>query len=397
MSGRGEVLTLPGVDREYAQLVKDTVAKNATPEELRQFLYLCNTYGLDPLTKELVFSKYTNKEGKTFVSFITTRDGYLKAAMRDPNFAGLQSMPVKEGDNFEVCLSDPGKPVRHTFGVKRGRLLGAYAIAQHKSRPPVVFWADFEEYFRANSSNNAWQQYPSAMIQKVAEVGALRRQFNISGLVAREEIGDGEPDTPPAKPFSPSLPLASASNPPSAGQEPAKLDWTSFWVTVAKYLQMDKDQVLQWASKWKGQDVGNLTEIIKTPEEMEAFLAYLRQAKAEPEQPPQAETAQGTEAVQGAVQGAENADAAEAVSNPQDVYLIGPVRYEPAPPNGGIPHIKIMLLKPNGERVPVMALQGEGMEKFERLGLGEGGRVVARLAKLPKSQYYRLEDVEVAS
>lgn len=180
--------------RQKIELVRQTVAQDATDAELALFIHQCQRLGLDPLQRELVFTKYQTKKGPR-VSFITTRDGYLKAAMQDPNYAGLQSFPVKEGDTFEI---DPQKgTVHHAFGERRGKLLGAWAIAYHKTRVPVVFWAEFLEYFNANSGNPTWQQYPSAMIQKVAEVGALRRQFNVAGVLAQEEgmaIDSGLPD-----------------------------------------------------------------------------------------------------------------------------------------------------------------------------------------------------------
>lgn len=53
----------------------------------------------------------------------------------------------------------------------------------------MIYFADFQEYVEANKNSPTWKQYPSAMIQKVAEVGALRRQFNLSGVVAAEEVG----------------------------------------------------------------------------------------------------------------------------------------------------------------------------------------------------------------
>ena len=51
-----------------------------------------------------------------------------------------------------------------------------------------MFIADFEEYAKANDSSFVWRGYPSAMIQKVAEIGAIKRQFNITGLVGAEEM-----------------------------------------------------------------------------------------------------------------------------------------------------------------------------------------------------------------
>lgn len=171
---------LSRVPERYINLIKRTVAKKATNEELEMFLYTASRYDLDPLMKEIIFFK----AGNTPV-MVVTRDGYLKTAMRDPQYDGLTAGVVRQGDKFRFNANEFS--VEHEFGTKRGDILGAWAIAYHKARRPVVCFVDFKEYRKRN--NDAWSNYPSAMIQKVAEVFALRRQFNISGLVAREEMG----------------------------------------------------------------------------------------------------------------------------------------------------------------------------------------------------------------
>ena len=116
---------------------------------------------------------------------ITTRDGYLKVSMKDPSYNGVNSGVVKEGDVFE---NDPVNGVlKHTFGEKRGKIIAGWAVAKAKDRPIIVI-ADFDEYFNANNSSLVWRGYPSAMIQKVAEISAMKRQFNITGLVGAEEM-----------------------------------------------------------------------------------------------------------------------------------------------------------------------------------------------------------------
>ncbi|MCS7175983.1 RecT family recombinase [Pseudothermotoga sp.] len=159
-------------------ILKAVVPQNVTEEELKLFVMVCEKYKLDPFTREIVMTKQNDK-----INFITTRDGYLKIAMQDENFDGIISAVVKEGDEFEIDASK--SEVKHKFGAKRGAILGAWAMVRHKKRPPVIVFVDFYEYFQ---NTPTWRQYPSAMIQKVAEVAALRRQFNISGLIAKEEI-----------------------------------------------------------------------------------------------------------------------------------------------------------------------------------------------------------------
>lgn len=170
---------LSRVPERYLNLIKRTVAKDSTNEELEMFLYTAARYDLDPLMKEIVFFK-----AKGVPAMVVTRDGYLKIAMKDPNYDGLTSFVVKEGDEFEIDAEN--FTVKHKFGTDRGKILGAWAIASHKERKPIIAFVDFKEYVRRN--HRAWDNYPSAMIQKVAEVFVLRRQFNIAGVVAREEL-----------------------------------------------------------------------------------------------------------------------------------------------------------------------------------------------------------------
>lgn len=168
-----------GFTAEQVALVKRTVAKGATDDELSLFLSLARKYGLDPFAKEIWFLKY---DGNPTV--LTSRDGYLKIALTDPEFDGLKSFVVRENDEFSVDAQHD--QVIHKFGSKRGEILGAWAAAYHKSRRPQICFADFREY---NTGRGVWKNYPSAMIQKCAEAFVLKRQFGLSGLVTVEEMG----------------------------------------------------------------------------------------------------------------------------------------------------------------------------------------------------------------
>jgi phage recombination protein Bet len=177
--------------QENLELIKKTcVPAKANDEHIDLFIYVCQKYGLDPLTKEIVLDIRENtKTGEKKAVIITTRDGYLKAAMQDPAYNGVNGGVIRENDTFEV---DPIAGIlKHSFGVKRGKIVAAWAVAKAKNRDPIICTADFSEYYEANSKSYVWQDYPSAMIQKVAEIMAMKRQFNITGLVGEEEIGTG--------------------------------------------------------------------------------------------------------------------------------------------------------------------------------------------------------------
>jgi len=171
-----------------------------TQEEANHFIEVCETFGLNPLLGDIVFQRYETKNGPN-TSFITTRDGLLRVATTQEGYVGPPNANVvREGDTFEFIPSEGS--VRHEFGQKRGPILGAYAVMHHKRFRPVAVFVDFQEYFQANSgelnskygNKNTWDKMPSAMIQKIAEVFVLRRQFPLGGLYTREEMSLEEND-----------------------------------------------------------------------------------------------------------------------------------------------------------------------------------------------------------
>jgi phage recombination protein Bet len=159
------------------ETIKRTVASDANTDELRMFLHIAKTYGLDPFNKEIFFWKIKGKP-----TIMTSRDGYLKIADRHEEYNGLVSDVVRENDKFRR----KAQGIDHEYGTNRGDIIGAYALVYRKDREyPVYVFAPFQEYF---AGTRVWTQYPSAMILKVAESMALKRAFTVSGLVTAEEM-----------------------------------------------------------------------------------------------------------------------------------------------------------------------------------------------------------------
>lgn len=171
---RDELITFT---KEEVETIRNTVADNANPDELRMFLHIAKSYGLDPFNKEIFFWKIDGRP-----TIMTSRDGYLKIADRNPNYDGLVSDVVRENDKFR--RKETG--INHQYGTKRGQIVGAYALVYRKDHKyPVYVFAPYEEY---KADKRVWNSYPSAMILKVAESMALKRAFTVSGLVSREEM-----------------------------------------------------------------------------------------------------------------------------------------------------------------------------------------------------------------
>jgi phage recombination protein Bet len=155
------------VRNSQIDLIKNTVAKNATDEELQLFMHVANKYELDPLNKEIWFIKYNDK---AIPSMFTSRDGYLKIAHRSGVFDGMNSYTIDDehGNPIKGVCEVYRKDMRHSFKAE-------VKVSEYKQNSPT------------------WSKFTSAMIIKVAEVFALKRAFSISGLVTQEEITVIEP------------------------------------------------------------------------------------------------------------------------------------------------------------------------------------------------------------
>lgn len=210
---------------DQINLIRNTLAKGATEDELQIFLYLAQQYKLDPFKREIWFTKYGSQ-----TNIMTSRDGYLKYAQTHPEFEGLISFVVHEGDNFEVNASE--YKITHKFGTKRGKIIGAWSRCDRRGKRPFISYVSFEEY---NQNNMIWRKYPSAMIQKVAEVFVLKRAFGINGLVTREEIGGESPEHHPEI-FQPKVPMMDREQK------------TSIW-ELARKKEMSIDNLKQYTIK----------------------------------------------------------------------------------------------------------------------------------------------------
>lgn len=147
-----------GDPREEEQLTRSLILKNATDAQLRLVLGICDRYGFDPLLKHVVIVGN---------NLYVTRDGLLHLAHQSGQFDGIEveMQVLPSGEWAATCTvyrKDMGRPIRYT--------------------------AFESEHKPSNPGGSAWGKYPRAMLQKCAEVMALRRAFDVS-VGAAEEIG----------------------------------------------------------------------------------------------------------------------------------------------------------------------------------------------------------------
>lgn len=165
-------------DDQMVTLIKKTVAKDATDTELAFFINQCDRTRLDPISKQIYFTKYGGK-----VTIITAIDGFRVIASRSGHYAG-QEGPFwcgTDGEWKDVWLSsEPPAAARVTvLRTIDGQLCRISAVAH---------WKEYQ------SPRGLWKTMPANQLAKCAEALALRKAFpnDLSGLYTSDEMDQAD-------------------------------------------------------------------------------------------------------------------------------------------------------------------------------------------------------------
>jgi phage recombination protein Bet len=189
MNGHNPTATTPSLSEEDIALLKRTTLKGFTDDQADIFIRQCQSYRLDPFTRQIYATRRMSHGNVTLVT-VTGIVGLAALAERTGQYDGCQTFWAgTDGVWRDEWLAEEYPAAAKCIVYHKGHAHPEVGIARWNS----YVGRSYNQATKRWEVSDFWEKMPDLMLAKVAKALALRGAFpdHLSGLYATEELDQG--------------------------------------------------------------------------------------------------------------------------------------------------------------------------------------------------------------